>query len=158
MLPLGCEQDCQPLPSSEPATHPCRCSVTHTWLHQRQTYHLNIRVGLPCKQKLRIAGIDHLSSLVTFDEVEPGSISHITVSPQACLWSSILWVVKPATPGTSLATCVVMFLHSQDQFTEYIITGVLRGDSSGDVLVNEVWGSAQAFYSLQIWCIFYPPQ
>jgi len=138
MLPLGGEQDCQLLPSLEPVTHPCRCSVIHVCTKGRP-YHLNIHVGLPCKQKLRIVGIDHLSSLVTFDEVEPGSISHITVSPQACLWSSILWVVEPATAGTSLATCVVMFLHSQDQLTEYIIAGVLRGDSSGDVLVNEAW-------------------
>jgi len=77
-------------------------------------------------------------------------MSHITVSLQACLWASILWVVKPATPGISLVTCVrvVMFLHLQDQLTEYIITGVLRGDSCGDVLVSEVRGSTQAFYSL----------
>ena len=159
MLPLGGEQDCQLLPSSEPATHPCRCSVTHTWLHQRQTLPSEYPCWLAMQAKVEDCR-DHLSSLVTFDEVEPESISHITVSLQACLWASILWVVKPATPGTSLATCVsvVMFLHSQDQLTEYIITGVLRGDSCGDVLVNEVWGSTQAFYSLQIWCIFYPPQ
>ena len=133
MFPLGGEQDCL-LSPSEPVARPCGCT-------EDRPYHLDIHVGLPCKQNLRVVGIGHLSTCITFDEVEPGLISHITMSLQVCRWTGILWVVEPATPCTILTTCVrvVVFLHTQNQSKKSIIAKIPRRDSCGDVSVREVW-------------------